>query len=148
MQICCIILVSCVILLDRSCAGFIGSATYQDHDFMSFPQSKRRGNSLVLYSSNQKPFSTIVGYFSEEEEYELSHILAAAGFQYVSSLDRNEHGENENFPVYSYKYIKANGMLKLVGNNQNSSGENDPPKWIPVQKGEEVSRKDSICFAA
>ena len=106
------------------------------------------GSSSMLNIANQetnevqqtkKPFATIVGYISsDEEENELKRVLVMAGYQYISSRSNsNDNNDSSNNDIiYSYKYVKASGMLKLI---ENVSYVGTPPKWVPVQSGEEVS---------
>ena len=88
-----------------------------------------------LYLSNKKPLTTIIGYVPQEEKVELEHVLVSAGFDYLPSIENID----QNARVYSYKYIKASGMLKLVEHGDELNTNDGAPKWIPVQSGEEVS---------
>lgn len=86
-----------------------------------------------------KPFSTIAGYASESEENEIEHVLTLAGFQYVTPSKKYLLLQNdEQLMLYTYRYIKASGMLKLVESEEFLN--RGAPKWIPVQSGEEVSK--------
>lgn len=138
-----------VILCTRYCSGFnsLQRAHSRCHSnnsqrLQSFLKSGSSFRAEPYSSQQQKPMSTIVGYISDEEEHELKLVLISAGFQYVPSLERdafiNIDDEKENTTLYSYKYIKASGMLKLIENEDSTMKEsNGAPKWIPIQKGEE-----------
>jgi hypothetical protein len=102
--------------------------------FSNIDPTRNDDNSQLI----QKPCSTIDGYISDEEEIKLKQRLIDAGFEYISPLDKDTYLQTSN-QIYSYRYIKASGMLKLIEDDVDSNRNNGAPRWIPVQKGEEVS---------
>lgn len=91
----------------------------------------------------QNPLATIVGYISNQEEEQLKYFLINAGYTYISSSEKDSLYNNLDVSICSYQYVKASGMLKLV-ESRNLGPNEEAPKWIPVQSGEEVS-EGNIC---
>jgi hypothetical protein len=118
----------------------ISFVNYHHHHQRSFtlPSSvlNQQQSNNAETNEQKQPIATIVGYLSSEEENDLKRILIRTGYQYIpySSLKKD-------IKVYSYKYVKASGMLKLMEDGINSNEDTGAPKWIPVQSGEEVSLK-------
>lgn len=83
-----------------------------------------------------RPKACIVGYIPVEQKEELMIILQSAGYEYCD----NPETIDDVSTIFSYKYIKASGMLKLVNNDDHTHGVDtyeQAPKYIPVQSGEE-----------
>lgn len=78
------------------------------------------------------PIACLIGYFPKDKECELKETLQNAGFEYSQNVNDDNAGRN----LFEYTYMKSSGMLKLVGDNQISSGAN-APRYIPLQLGEE-----------
>lgn len=77
---------------------------------------------------------------SKEEEDRLVHALKAVGYEHVIVLDpseRNNDASNHNglYNYYFYELSRATGMLKLVSTPSAEGFE--PPRWIPMVRGEE-----------
>ena len=92
---------------------------------------------------------------SMEEERRLIHALRAAGYGNVivseGQFDLPEKAETGN-GIYFYELSRATGMLKLVSSSSSSSSSSplprdggaedpiaafDPPRWVPMVRGEE-----------
>ena len=117
------------LLLLGGCEGFLSAKPlFHCHSIFSLQSEPLNNN-----NASQRPFATILGYLSDDEEFELKEILIKTGYDYVSS-SKEDIGSIDN--VFAYKYVKASGMLKLMEGT--SSSLNGAPKWIPVQSGEEV----------
>jgi peptide methionine sulfoxide reductase MsrB len=80
----------------------------------------------------EPPTAFIDGYIPEEYKEILEEALQAAGFTSV-------HDDNDSSCVHRYTFSKATGMLRLTeaSNAQQQGDFDDPPKWIPLVKGEE-----------
>jgi peptide-methionine (S)-S-oxide reductase len=96
-------------------------------DQMEQQQPFREAPSAVLIFGNSQ---------SKEEEERLVHALEATGYEHVVVFDPSaSETNNDANNYYCYEFSRATGMLKLVSSPSVKGFE--PPRWIPMVRGEE-----------
>lgn len=82
-------------------------------------------------SSESLPQVSLQGFVDAPDISSVKHALEEAGFDAESLMTC----DNGNATTYQYTFVKATGMLKLVGTPSNTVRRQDaswPPRWIPI----------------
>ena len=138
MRTSCIWLIIYAILLPRNAAGLATPSK----DASSYPPTKRP-------QAQNLPKAAIEGYLDPSDISDVTIALKKAGFEAIIQINDGGYGKEEH---YRYSFVKATGMLKLVGEPSTATTtpsqlHKDAPRWIPmVTNMENVLVKNGWSF--